>query len=157
MRIFKIRQVEALRAFFFSPLAGLLRGPRMPDKPRSDLNKYLNAPHFVHSRGGIKRHNANKLNNSDGIRNIQSRLFYIHVTMELSRLNDWGGRQHDSPTPMNAHTHTHIAKCNCGSFSGFRFLWPQLWKCSVGDRKGNTVQKLEGMKKENKWAKDRGA
>lgn len=79
----------------------------MPDKPRSDLNKYLNAPHFVHSRGGIKRHNANKLNNSDGIRNIQSRLFYIHVTMELSRLNDWGGRQHDSPTPMDAHTHTH--------------------------------------------------
>lgn len=79
----------------------------MPDKPRSDLNKYLNAPHFVHPRGGIKRHNANKLNNSDGIRNIQSRLFYIHVTMELSRLNDWGGRQHDSPTPMDAHTHTH--------------------------------------------------
>lgn len=37
---------------------------------------------------------------------IQS-LFYMQVTMELHRANDWGGRQHDSPTtPLHTHAHT---------------------------------------------------
>lgn len=74
---------------------------------------------------------------------IQS-LFYMQVTMELHRANDWGGRQHDSPTtPL--HTHT-----NCSGFSYFGFHWPQLWKCSVGAVRGNYAKRG----KENKGAKE---
>lgn len=89
----------------------MLRGPRGQDKPSSDLNKYLIALHFVHSWGGIKCHNSNKLNNGNGILNIQpNSLFKMQVTMELSRANYRGGRQHDSPphpTPYKTHTATH--------------------------------------------------
>lgn len=89
-------------------------------------------------------------------------LFYMQVAMELSTANDSGGRQHDSPTPMETHTHTdtrvhvrtHTAKCNRGALSYFRFLWPQLWKCSFGTEKGKLSKNLGG-RKENKWAQDR--
>lgn len=63
--------------FLFSFLMALceaLRGPQGQDKPGTDLNKYLIALHFVHSWGGIKCHNANKLNNRNGILNIQSKV-----------------------------------------------------------------------------------
>lgn len=63
--------------------------------------------------------------------------------MELSKANDWGGRQDDSPAPLtlkqtHTHTHTTTTENNCSGFSpAFGFLWPQLWKSSVGKAEQN--------------------
>lgn len=50
------------------------RGPQRQDQPAADLNKYLITLHFVHSWWGVNWHNANKLNNRNGIQNIQPKV-----------------------------------------------------------------------------------
>ncbi len=96
-------------------LCEALRGPQGQDKPRADLNKYLIALHFVHSWRGIKWHNANKLNNWNGILNIQSKVS-LKCKLPWSCPEQTTGEEgnmtaqpplYSQNTHTQTHTHTH--------------------------------------------------
>lgn len=106
-----------------------LRGPPGQDQPGFDLDKYLIALHSIHSRRGIKWHNANKLNNRNGIRNIQSKDF-LKCKLPWSCPEQMTGEDMTTPTTPTyfytpKHTHQHRRRAPLQP-------WLQLSPCSIG-------------------------
>lgn len=118
----------------------VLRGPRGEDKPCPDLHKHSIALHFVHAWGRIKCHNLNKLNNSNGIQKIQSKVS-LKCKLPWSHPEQTTGEEGNmtalSTPPPTKHTQN---KC-----SGFSCIWIPLATAVeklCGDRKvwGNCIK-----------------